>query len=156
MSVGTATVLVIFHSTCACSSLHTHEAVLCIILSHFAQDWHISDFWDSRDWWRQYGCVFQLDPAAYVDTCLYLYCSLPPKERDSAVCDTLASYARECAQQHVIIMWRTATLCGNELWWFGQQVALLIFLSRHMTFMVTHTHFHPLKGLYAFTVYLRM
>ena len=60
-------------------------------------------------------CVFQLDPAAYMDTCLYLFCSLPPKDRDGAVCDTLASYARECAQQHVIIMWRTDTLCGNEI-----------------------------------------
>lgn len=56
--------------------------------------------------------LFQLDPKAYVDTCLYLYCSLPPKERNVAVCDTLASYARECAQQHVIITWRTAGLCG--------------------------------------------
>uniref|UniRef100_G3N7U1 SCO-spondin n=1 Tax=Gasterosteus aculeatus aculeatus TaxID=481459 RepID=G3N7U1_GASAC len=52
-------------------------------------------------------------PAAYMDTCLYLYCSLPPKDRDSAVCDTLASYARECAQLHVIIVWRTNTLCGR-------------------------------------------
>ncbi|KAI3355049.1 hypothetical protein L3Q82_017927, partial [Scortum barcoo] len=58
-------------------------------------------------------CHHRVDPAAYIDTCLYLYCSLPPKERNSAVCDTLASYARECAQQHVIIMWRTATLCGR-------------------------------------------
>ncbi|TKS88049.1 SCO-spondin Precursor [Collichthys lucidus] len=49
-------------------------------------------------------CHHRLDPTAYIDTCLYLYCSLPPKERESAVCDTLASYARECAQQHVIIM----------------------------------------------------
>lgn len=48
-----------------------------------------------------------------MDTCLYLYCSLPPKDRDSAVCDTLASYARECAQLHVIIVWRTNTLCGK-------------------------------------------
>lgn len=60
-------------------------------------------------------CVLQLDPEAYIDTCLYLYCSLPTKERDSAVCDTLASYARECAQQHVIIIWRTATLCGKKM-----------------------------------------
>lgn len=59
-------------------------------------------------------CLFQLDPAAYIDTCLYLYCSLPPTERDAAVCDTLASYARECAQQHIIITWRTADLCGTE------------------------------------------
>uniref|UniRef100_A0A665VKH1 SCO-spondin n=1 Tax=Echeneis naucrates TaxID=173247 RepID=A0A665VKH1_ECHNA len=58
-------------------------------------------------------CHPQLDPAAYIDTCLYLFCSLPPKERDGAVCDTLASYARECAQQHVIVIWRTSTLCGR-------------------------------------------
>uniref|UniRef100_UPI0009B47557 SCO-spondin n=2 Tax=Monopterus albus TaxID=43700 RepID=UPI0009B47557 len=58
-------------------------------------------------------CHVRLDPGAYMDTCLYLYCSLPPKEREGAVCDTLASYARECAQLHVIIMWRTATLCGR-------------------------------------------
>uniref|UniRef100_A0A3Q3F4P0 SCO-spondin n=1 Tax=Labrus bergylta TaxID=56723 RepID=A0A3Q3F4P0_9LABR len=58
-------------------------------------------------------CHLRVDPAAYVDTCLYLYCSLPPRERDSAVCDTLASYTRECAQQHIIIMWRTAALCGR-------------------------------------------
>nr|XP_040023734.1 SCO-spondin [Gasterosteus aculeatus aculeatus] len=58
-------------------------------------------------------CHQRLEPAAYMDTCLYLYCSLPPKDRDSAVCDTLASYARECAQLHVIIVWRTNTLCGR-------------------------------------------
>uniref|UniRef100_A0A8C9YCU5 SCO-spondin n=1 Tax=Sander lucioperca TaxID=283035 RepID=A0A8C9YCU5_SANLU len=58
-------------------------------------------------------CRIRVDPAVYIDTCLYLYCSLPPKERDSAVCDTMASYVRECAQQHVIITWRTATLCGR-------------------------------------------
>uniref|UniRef100_A0A667YJF4 SCO-spondin n=1 Tax=Myripristis murdjan TaxID=586833 RepID=A0A667YJF4_9TELE len=58
-------------------------------------------------------CHLRVDPAAYIDTCLYLYCSLGPREREGAVCDTLASYARECAQQHVIIIWRTATLCGR-------------------------------------------
>lgn len=30
------------------------------------------------------------------------------------MCDTLASYARECAQQHIIITWRTADLCGTQ------------------------------------------
>lgn len=60
-------------------------------------------------------CVFQLDPAAYIDTCLYLFCSLPAKEREGAVCDTLASYAQECAQQHIILMWRTPTLCGKGM-----------------------------------------
>ncbi|XP_072234960.1 SCO-spondin [Leuresthes tenuis] len=58
-------------------------------------------------------CHPQVDPAAYIDTCLYLYCSLAPKERENAVCDTMASYARECAQQHVIIVWRTVSLCGR-------------------------------------------
>uniref|UniRef100_A0A3Q1FCU8 SCO-spondin n=1 Tax=Acanthochromis polyacanthus TaxID=80966 RepID=A0A3Q1FCU8_9TELE len=58
-------------------------------------------------------CHPRVDPATYRDTCLYLYCSLPPRERKGAVCDTLASYARECAQQHVILTWRTATFCGR-------------------------------------------
>ncbi|XP_061877506.1 SCO-spondin isoform X2 [Entelurus aequoreus] len=58
-------------------------------------------------------CHTRLDPAAYIDTCLYLFCSLPPKEREAAVCDTLASYARECAQQHVILLWRRDTLCAR-------------------------------------------
>lgn len=30
------------------------------------------------------------------------------------MCDTLASYARECAQQHIIVTWRTADLCGTQ------------------------------------------
>jgi len=58
--------------------------------------------------------VVQVDPAPYLDTCLYLYCSLPPADRASAVCDTLAGYARECAQQHVGLVWRTAGLCGKD------------------------------------------
>uniref|UniRef100_A0A3Q2CH68 SCO-spondin n=1 Tax=Cyprinodon variegatus TaxID=28743 RepID=A0A3Q2CH68_CYPVA len=58
-------------------------------------------------------CHRQVDPVPYIDTCHYLYCSLSPKERQDAVCDTLASYTRECAQQHIIIMWRTAALCGR-------------------------------------------
>ncbi|CAL8292204.1 unnamed protein product [Lota lota] len=58
-------------------------------------------------------CHRRVDPAAYLDTCLYLYCSLGPRERAAAVCDTLASYARECAQQQVITVWRTAALCGR-------------------------------------------
>lgn len=62
---------------------------------------------------RIVGVVLQVDPAAYIDTCLYLYCSLPTRERDGGVCDTLATYARECAQQHIIIMWRTPSLCGK-------------------------------------------
>ncbi|XP_056155186.1 SCO-spondin [Lampris incognitus] len=58
-------------------------------------------------------CHHRVDPAAYIDTCLYLYCSLSSREREGAVCDTLASYARECAQQRVIIIWRTPTFCGR-------------------------------------------
>ena len=59
-------------------------------------------------------CVSQVDPAVYLDTCLYLYCSVAPRGRPAAVCDTLASYARECAQQHLVTLWRTAALCGEE------------------------------------------
>uniref|UniRef100_A0AAR2LHG3 SCO-spondin n=1 Tax=Pygocentrus nattereri TaxID=42514 RepID=A0AAR2LHG3_PYGNA len=56
-------------------------------------------------------CCVQVDPGPYVDTCLYVYCSLGDSEREAAVCDTLASYARECAQQHVIFSWRRPDLC---------------------------------------------
>lgn len=56
-----------------------------------------------------------MDPGPYVDTCLYVYCSLGANEREAAVCDTLASYARECAQQHVILTWRGPGLCGMSL-----------------------------------------
>ncbi|KAL7874680.1 hypothetical protein SRHO_G00056500 [Serrasalmus rhombeus] len=56
-------------------------------------------------------CHYRVDPGPYVDTCLYVYCSLGDSEREGAVCDTLASYARECAQQHVIFSWRRPDLC---------------------------------------------
>ncbi|KAF4095523.1 hypothetical protein G5714_023126 [Onychostoma macrolepis] len=56
-------------------------------------------------------CHHQVDPGPYIDTCLYLYCSVDVRDRDTAVCDTLASYVRECAQQHVIIRWRSAGFC---------------------------------------------
>lgn len=59
-----------------------------------------------------------MDPGPYIDTCLYLYCSLSTSERDVAVCDTLAGYVRECAQQHVIINWRKTGFCGT-LSFFG-------------------------------------
>ncbi|KAI4898140.1 hypothetical protein NFI96_015403, partial [Prochilodus magdalenae] len=56
-------------------------------------------------------CHHRVDPGPYVDTCLYVYCSLRDGEREGAVCDTLANYARECAQQHVIFSWRRPDLC---------------------------------------------
>lgn len=76
--------------------------------------------------------VFQVDPGPYVDTCLYVYCSLGANEREAAVCDTLASYARECAQQHVILSWRGPGLCGTSLISFTEVVtsAHLISISR--------------------------
>ncbi|KAJ8374864.1 hypothetical protein SKAU_G00054440 [Synaphobranchus kaupii] len=56
-------------------------------------------------------CHQRVDPAAYIDTCLYLHCSLAVREREGATCDTLASYTRECAQQHLILTWRSPELC---------------------------------------------
>ncbi|XP_029005418.1 SCO-spondin [Betta splendens] len=58
-------------------------------------------------------CHARLDPAAYVDSCLYLHCSLSPRDRAAAVCDTLAGFARECAQQHVVLTWRTDAFCSR-------------------------------------------
>ncbi|XP_073720146.1 SCO-spondin isoform X2 [Misgurnus anguillicaudatus] len=56
-------------------------------------------------------CHHRVDPGPYIDTCLYLYCSLGASERNAAVCDTLAGYVRECAQQHIVISWRGAGFC---------------------------------------------
>uniref|UniRef100_A0AAV2L5H3 SCO-spondin n=1 Tax=Knipowitschia caucasica TaxID=637954 RepID=A0AAV2L5H3_KNICA len=56
-------------------------------------------------------CHSRVEPAAYIDTCLYLFCSLTAQHRDAAVCDTVASYTRECAQKHVLLSWRTAAFC---------------------------------------------
>ncbi|XP_066544690.1 SCO-spondin [Amia ocellicauda] len=56
-------------------------------------------------------CHSRVDPAPYLDTCLYLYCSQAPGERDWGTCDTLAAYARECAQRHVLLAWRRPRLC---------------------------------------------
>ncbi|XP_029943604.1 SCO-spondin, partial [Salarias fasciatus] len=58
-------------------------------------------------------CHQRLDPAVYTEACLYLYCSVPPAARRAAVCDTLASYARDCAQQQVVLAWRTDALCAR-------------------------------------------
>nr|XP_023660300.1 SCO-spondin [Paramormyrops kingsleyae] len=59
-------------------------------------------------------CHQQVDPAPYADACLFLRCSLRGAERDEGSCDTLASYARECAQQHVSLSWRGARLCERK------------------------------------------
>ncbi|KPP59383.1 SCO-spondin-like, partial [Scleropages formosus] len=56
-------------------------------------------------------CHRLVDPAPYVDACRYLWCSLVAEEREGASCDTMASYARECAQQHIIISWRSPGNC---------------------------------------------
>uniref|UniRef100_A0A4W4HMF9 SCO-spondin n=1 Tax=Electrophorus electricus TaxID=8005 RepID=A0A4W4HMF9_ELEEL len=61
-----------------------------------------SPFWHCHHW---------VDPGPYLEACLYVYCSMDASEREGAVCDTLASYARECAQQHVILSWRGPGLC---------------------------------------------
>ncbi|KAJ0022725.1 hypothetical protein NQD34_014859, partial [Periophthalmus magnuspinnatus] len=58
-------------------------------------------------------CHSRVDPASYIDTCLYLFCSLGPADREAAVCDTVASYTRECAQQHVLLTWRTHDFCAR-------------------------------------------
>ncbi|XP_028290490.1 SCO-spondin [Gouania willdenowi] len=58
-------------------------------------------------------CHSRVDPGVYMDTCLYLYCSLSSQHRTNAVCDTLSTYARECSQHQVIIRWRTDSMCAR-------------------------------------------
>ncbi|XP_058879421.1 SCO-spondin [Acipenser ruthenus] len=59
-------------------------------------------------------CHSKVDPAGYLDTCQYLYCSQGGGDRESATCDTFASYARECIQQHVIVDWRRNGFCERR------------------------------------------
>nr|XP_014342845.1 PREDICTED: SCO-spondin [Latimeria chalumnae] len=61
-------------------------------------------------------CHGKVDPGGYYDTCMYIYCSQAGSDdrRQAAVCDTFASYVRECAQQHIFISWRRSGFCEKN------------------------------------------
>ncbi|XP_053322587.1 SCO-spondin-like [Spea bombifrons] len=54
-------------------------------------------------------CHHKVDPSGFYDSCMYSYCR-DPNGTDS-VCQTFASYARDCAQQKIILTWRRAGFC---------------------------------------------
>nr|XP_028606942.1 SCO-spondin-like [Podarcis muralis] len=56
-------------------------------------------------------CLRQVDPRGFYDTCMYLHCSGAGL---GAVCETFASYARECAQRSVFVSWRRAGFCEKS------------------------------------------
>lgn len=57
------------------------------------------------------SCPWQVDPHSFHDTCMDLHCSGAGTD---AICETFASYARECAQQSVAVNWRQPGFCGAE------------------------------------------
>ncbi|XP_030052234.1 SCO-spondin [Microcaecilia unicolor] len=61
-------------------------------------------------------CHPKVDARAFHDTCVYTYCQERGGEerRRAAVCATFASYARECAQQHIFIDWRRQGFCEKQ------------------------------------------
>ncbi|KAE8595015.1 hypothetical protein XENTR_v10015432 [Xenopus tropicalis] len=61
-------------------------------------------------------CHPKVDPSGYYETCMYTYCqhSGGASDRAGAVCETFTSYARECAQQKIIIDWRRAGFCEKK------------------------------------------
>ncbi|CAI5789335.1 SCO-spondin [Podarcis lilfordi] len=56
-------------------------------------------------------CHLEVDPRGFYDTCMYLHCSGAGL---GAVCETFASYARECAQRSVFVSWRRAGFCEKS------------------------------------------
>nr|XP_032822651.1 SCO-spondin-like [Petromyzon marinus] len=68
-------------------------------------------------------CHVEVDPTEYYDACLYSYCRPPGPTagdphggpRAAAVCDSLAGYARECAQRRGgSFRWRSERLCARN------------------------------------------
>uniref|UniRef100_H9GNM8 SCO-spondin n=1 Tax=Anolis carolinensis TaxID=28377 RepID=H9GNM8_ANOCA len=53
-------------------------------------------------------CHSEVDPSGFYDTCMYTHCS---QSGEGAVCETFASYARECAQHSVLVSWRRPGFC---------------------------------------------
>ncbi|XP_069066851.1 SCO-spondin-like [Pleurodeles waltl] len=59
-------------------------------------------------------CHSKVEPTGFYDTCMYSYCQELGSERPATVCDSFASYARECAQQRIFINWRRPVFCGKQ------------------------------------------
>ncbi|KAM8967216.1 LOW QUALITY PROTEIN: SCO-spondin-like [Pelodytes ibericus] len=61
-------------------------------------------------------CHHKVDPSGYYDTCLYSYCQDPGSKsnRTESVCQSFTSYARECAQQKIILDWRKKGFCEKS------------------------------------------
>ncbi|KAM4677962.1 LOW QUALITY PROTEIN: SCO-spondin-like [Discoglossus pictus] len=62
------------------------------------------------------SCHHKVDPSGYYDTCMYTYCqgAETRPNRTESVCQTFTSYARECAQQKIIIEWRKSGFCEKQ------------------------------------------
>ncbi|XP_060137056.1 SCO-spondin-like [Zootoca vivipara] len=56
-------------------------------------------------------CHSEVDPRGFYDTCMYLHCGGAGL---GAICETFASYARECAQRSVFVSWRRAGFCEKS------------------------------------------
>ncbi|XP_053120701.1 SCO-spondin-like [Hemicordylus capensis] len=53
-------------------------------------------------------CHSEVDPNGFHDSCMFLHCS---RAEMGAICDTFASYARECAQRSILVNWRRSGFC---------------------------------------------
>ncbi|XP_053571495.1 SCO-spondin-like [Bombina bombina] len=62
------------------------------------------------------SCHHKVTPIGYYDTCKYMYCQDTGTRlnRMDSVCQTFTSYARECAQQGIILDWRKAGFCEKQ------------------------------------------
>uniref|UniRef100_A0ABM5GM22 SCO-spondin n=1 Tax=Pogona vitticeps TaxID=103695 RepID=A0ABM5GM22_9SAUR len=56
-------------------------------------------------------CHSEVDPGGFYEACVDVHCS---GAGTSAICETFASYARECAQQSIWISWRRPGFCEKS------------------------------------------
>ncbi|XP_074919520.1 SCO-spondin-like [Chelonoidis abingdonii] len=61
-------------------------------------------------------CHSEVDPGGFYEACMYASCQQggTGAGRQEAICTTFASYARDCAQQHVYIDWRRPGFCEKQ------------------------------------------
>ena len=57
-------------------------------------------------------CNSVVDPTSYIDACVFDYCACNDTEREGCYCDSLSTYADECASNGVVIPnWRNFFCC---------------------------------------------
>ena len=49
------------------------------------------------------ACNSVVDPAPYIDDCIFDYCRCPSSQREECYCDSLENYAKQCAEKGIVL-----------------------------------------------------